>query len=125
MNMGPELFFWSNTMSFWTKHAGYFVETATKGRSFQFKMHNMQYLLDKVFISLDKGPIVQFVRVRQDFYALAIIYPIWISFCPTKSGLSGTDITSGTNFLDPCFKWLLNSEHCIVGPVNLLLDWFG
>ena len=35
----------------------------------------VQYLLDKVFISLVKNPNVQFVRVRQDFVALAIICP--------------------------------------------------
>jgi hypothetical protein len=32
-------------------------------------------LLDKVFISLVKNPNVQFVRVRQDFVAKAIICP--------------------------------------------------
>jgi hypothetical protein len=33
----------------------------------------VQYLLEKVFISLVKDPNVQSVRARQDFFALAII----------------------------------------------------
>jgi hypothetical protein len=53
--------------------------------NFGFKLHNIQYSLDnvseiywkKVFISLVKDPNVQFVRVRQDFFALAIISSIF------------------------------------------------
>ena len=39
----------------------------------------VQYSLDKVFTSLAKDPNVQFVRVRQDFFAFAIICPIIFS----------------------------------------------
>ena len=38
--------------------------------------------MEKVFISLVKDPNVQFVRVRQDFFALAIICP---KFSSSKS----------------------------------------
>jgi hypothetical protein len=55
-----------------------------------------------VSISIVKDQIVKFVRVRQVFFALAIICPIIFSykslFCPTKCDLSGN---GGTNFLDP------------------------
>ena len=55
-------------------------------------------------MSLVKDPNVQFVRVRQDLFALAIMsnfFPILISFCPTKCDLSST---GGANFL--LTKWV-------------------
>jgi hypothetical protein len=78
----------------------------------------VRYLLEKVFISLVKDPNVQFVRVGQDFFALAIIFPIffliWISFCPTKCGFSGTD---GANFLDP-WPWELWGPQQSTGEMH-------
>ena len=64
-----------------------FLKPQQKGRNFQVKMLNFQYSMDNVsnsigqrFISFDKDPKAQLVRVSQNIFALFVICPIICSF---------------------------------------------
>jgi hypothetical protein len=63
----------------------------------------VQYLLDKVFLSLVKDPNLQ------DFFALVIICQIFFHLnliLSKKYGLSGTGGASGANFMEPWMEGL-------------------
>ena len=75
-------------------------------------------------LSLDKDPNVQLVQSKTKylptFHNMTNYLFIYISFCPTKCGLSDTDGTSGTIFLDPALITLqLIAGTGVMTPISV------